>query len=252
VRFLLTLGLFLAATRFAAAATAPVPDGLADAVAARAMLGTDTWARLVLIQNANSGSGWYRGVYPKAVYGVVFEMSGILWFYTDTNGTQSLSLTLGTLETDKAAPGRLFRAIDRGFGRWSWVDEPPSPWVAAPRRPPNGCFIESVAALYRRLAVGATTASPRLLSYYVDTPTGRLGHTVLLFGAGSGLEAVDFDTSERPVPIPPGLGDDPRSISSFLWGRTVSSARTLPILCSRNGAPPARWAALPAGLTPAG
>ncbi|HEY4989984.1 MAG TPA: hypothetical protein VII09_09265, partial [Opitutaceae bacterium] len=116
----------------------------------------------------------------------------------------------------------------------------------------NGCFIESVTALFRRLAVGADTVSPRLLSYYVDTPTGRLGHTVLLFGASSGLEAVDFDSSERPVPIPSGLGDDPRAISSFLWGRPVSSARTLPILCCRNGPPAAQWATLPRGPSPAG
>ncbi|HEY4990003.1 MAG TPA: hypothetical protein VII09_09360, partial [Opitutaceae bacterium] len=119
MRILLTLGILLSASRVAPAATPAVPDGLADAVAARAMLGSETWARLVLIRNANPGVGWSRGVYPRTVYAVVFEMSGILWFYTDTNGTQSLSLTLGTLDRDKAAPGRLFRAIDRGFTRWS-------------------------------------------------------------------------------------------------------------------------------------
>jgi hypothetical protein len=251
MRSLCLLAMLLSAPGLAAAGSAPA-SGLADAAAARSLLGGDIWSRLVRIDNANPRGLLSRSPYPRTVYALVFELSGILWFYTDADGTQSLSLTRGTAARDEADPGPLFRAIDGGFTSWAWVDAGASPRAAASRRPPNACFVESVAALLRRLAVGNEASSPRLMSYYVDTPFGRLGHTVLVFGTASGLAAIDPEASGRPESLPPELGSDPGALSAYLRGGPVAAARTIPIACPTSSPSPGQWAALPSQPAPAG
>jgi hypothetical protein len=213
------------------------------------MLGGETWARLVRIDSSRPAAVWKRGPYPKTLYALVFELSGILWFYTDVDGTQSLSLTRGTVARDEADPGPLFRSIDPGFTAWSWVEAPAGPRKPSSPKPRNGCFVESVAALNRRMAAGGETATPSLLFYYVDTPEGRLGHTVLLFGTSAGHFAVDADASETPVLLPPDLGRDPLAVSAYLRGGPVAAARSLPLPARK---PPREWAALPSSSPGAG
>ena len=57
-------------------------DPLDHAQRARAMLGAGIWSRVIRIENVSAGSR-----YPATVYALVFELSGILWFYTDIDGT---------------------------------------------------------------------------------------------------------------------------------------------------------------------
>ncbi|HXQ80208.1 MAG TPA: hypothetical protein VN775_02770 [Opitutaceae bacterium] len=245
MRALVLLALLLASGGVAAAGIGPVPDGLADALAARAMLGPDIWARVVRIDNGGARGADWRMAYPTTVYALVFELSGILWFYCDANGTQSLSLKLGSVEADKADPGPLFRAIYDRFGKWAWVDGPRDWRNPSAGGPPNACFVECVAALRRRIASGGEADAPRLLSYYVNTPTSRLGHTVLLFGVGGRLAALDPESSEEPVILPGSLGADARSVARYLWGGFVSAARVLPIGAVGRMQAAGRWAALP-------
>ena len=88
------------------------------------MLGNGTWGRLVRIENSTPRGFTGRSAYPRIVYAYVFELSGILWFYTDADGTQSLSLTRGTVARDAADPGpALPGPWIRGFTGWRWVDE---------------------------------------------------------------------------------------------------------------------------------
>lgn len=242
----------LAGAASSRAAVGPVPPGLSDARAAREMLGSVTWARIMRIENSRPVGMWRRGAYPATVYGLVFELSGILWIYTDSDGTQSLSLTTGTLEKDKADPGPLLLAIDPGFRAWAWIDEVAGAGRDPGRRPPNACMPGSVAALLKRLSVGSETGSPRLLFYYVAAGGVRRGHTVLLFSAGGHLSAVDAENSERPVSLPDSLGADPKAISAYLRGGPVVAARTLPILCTGRLAPPSQWAAQAPPSAPAG
>jgi hypothetical protein len=251
VRALFLLALALLAAAAARAGVRPAPDGLAHALAARALLGPDLWARVLRIDNPGAGGCLRRWVYPRTVYAVVFELSGILWFYCDADGTQSLSLRTDTLEADKADPGPLLRAISPRFGAWAWVD--PSGWAAPSGvSPPNACFIDCVAALRKRVAFGAEAAAPLLLSYYADTPSGRRGHTVLLFGAAGAEEALDPARSPEPVRLPSELGGDPRAISRYLRGGAVAAARELPLRLPP--APGAGWrcAELPPRLAHAG
>jgi hypothetical protein len=252
VRALSLLILLLAGAAASRAGVRPVPPGLSDARAAQEMLGGVTWARIIRIDNSRPVGMWRCGAYPGTVYGLVFELSGILWLYTDSDGTQSLSLTRGTLERDKADPSPLLLAIDPGFRAWAWIDGDPGAVRDPGRRPPNACMPGSVAALLRRVAVGSETSSPRLLFYYVDAGGARRGHTVLLFSAGGHLSAVDAENSDRPVGLPDSLGSDPRAISTFLRGGPVVSARTLPILCTGRLAPPSQWAAQAPPAAPAG
>jgi hypothetical protein len=242
MRTLSRLVLLLAAAGLARAG-APLPEGLADAAAARSLLGPDTWSRVVRIDSSRPRDVLRRGPYPRVVYALVFELSGILWFYTDVDGTQSLSLTRNTVDRDRSDPGPLFRSIDPGFTQWTWVDAPRLTGGTAVRRPRNACFVESVAELNCRIASGGEAVSPVLLSYYVDTPAGRRGHTVLLFRTSAGLAAIDADESDRPVMIPGDLGADARTLSAYLRGAPVAAARTIPIVSARK---PPEWAALPA------
>jgi hypothetical protein len=221
--------LSLAAT--ARASVRSEADGLADALAARSILGPDTWSRVVRIENSAPIGFLHRGSYPRVVYATVFEVSGILWFYTNRDGTQSLSLTTGTVARDEASPGSLFRAIDPGFTQWTWVGESASP--PRPRRPRNACFVESVARLLERMTAGSQTLSPELLLYYVDTPQGRLGHTVLVYGTSRGLAAEDPEVSAVPVAIPQEVGREPLALSTYLRGAPVAAARTLVLRCAR-------------------
>ena len=233
----------LASAGIAAARVDPDLDGLPDAFAARAMLGPAIWARVVRIDNGEARGADRRMRYPITVYALVFELSGILWFYTDADGTQSLSLRLGSLEADKADPGPLLRAISDRFGRWAWVDRPRDLRLPA-GGPPNACFIRCVAALRRRIDSGDAADAPRLLLYYVNASASRLGHTVLIFGDGGGLEALDPERSERPLALPAGLGSEARSVARYLREGPVSAARMLAITDVPGGRPAGRWAAL--------
>ena len=221
---LFSLLLTLAVAR--GAAVPSVPPALADAASAQALLGDAVWSRLVRIENSGRHPWWRSSPYPATVYALVFELSGILWFYTDADGTQSLSVTTGTTAQDERDPGPLFRKIDPGFGRWSWIEAPEG---IATGTPANACFIQSVAILLQRKNAGEETLFPRLLSYYVDTVQGRLGHTILVFGTSLGLAAVDPALPDVLRYFPEGFTPDPRALSEFLRGAEVAQARILPL-----------------------
>ena len=116
------------------------------------------------------------------------------------------------------------------------------------RQSPNACFIDCLAALRRRIAVGDDVAAPKLLSFYVDTPTGRIGHTVLVFGADHIRKAVDPARSPLPVPLPTGLEGDPKATSRYLRGGEVAAARELPVVLPPGFGDNQRLAGLTPGM----
>jgi hypothetical protein len=202
-----------------AVTTALRGDPLDHARRAQAMLGEGMWTRVIRIENSSIASA-----YPATVYALVFEASGILWFYTETDGTQSLSTHVGTAARDKTDYGRLLLSVDPGFTRWSLM-EPAAGAQVGGGRIPNGCFIESVALLRLRLEAGQTSLEPRLLSYYVNRPDGVHGHTVLQFRTGEGITLLDPDRPSHPVLIRPKRANDPASC----------------VACIRNDVARARW-----------
>lgn len=217
---------FLAVLLFAIAALR-ADDSLAQARRAQMMLGSETWSQLIRVENRAAESR-----YPRVVHALVFELAGVLWFYTDTDGTQSFSLHRGRLAQEKADFAPLLRDIEPGFARWSIVSEANANLAvqrAADEPLRNGCFIESLAALRARLLTGAPTSNPRLLSYYVPTAARRQGHTVLAFDGAQGVEILDPAQPKLRFVVPQERGGDALALARAFDGADVARARELPL-----------------------
>jgi hypothetical protein len=202
---------------------------LESAFHAQALLGPEVWSRVITVRNDARKSS-----YPKTVHALVFELIGILWFYTDRDGTQSFSRYRGQVESDKNEFGELLRDIDPGFVRWSYAA--PVPAVAHGKGKPllNGCFIESVVAWRERLQRGLVTGEPRLLSYYRMTPQGRKGHTVLAYESGDSLEIFDPGRPWTPFVFARSAGENPLALARALDGPEMEKARYLPLLMTED------------------
>jgi hypothetical protein len=170
---------------------------------ARALLGPEVWSRVVRIGNERPGA------YPAEVYATVFAFNGILWFYTGSEGTQSLSLRRGWLERDQADLQPLLEAIDAGFVRHEVLDGPEAGGGSGQRPLPHGCFINSVVALRKLLAGEQPVAGAALLSYYFESGRRAKGHTVLVFATPEGWFFQDEELGPGPRPLPRMPGEPP-------------------------------------------
>jgi hypothetical protein len=189
---------------------------------ASAMLGPTLWKRIIRVHNSATSSR-----YPPSFGAVVFEMGGILWFYTATDGTQSLSTRLGRAKEDEQDFGPLLILIDPGFSRWE-LDSGSTGLDEKGPVPPNACFIQSIALLRHSLSVGISAEHAKLLSYYVTLPTGLKGHTVLYFETKNGRTIIDPLKQQRPLLIPTAIPGDPKIVARFIR-RDITSARWVPI-----------------------
>lgn len=198
---------------------------LESARRAQALLGPETWSRVIRVENTAAHSP-----YPATVYALAFEEAGLLWFYTATDGTQSLSLHPHRLVEEKADLAPLLADLDPGFTRWAVVPEAREEISPADRAAlPNGCFIESLAALRDRIRQGELIERARLLSCYFDTPAGRRGHTVLTYETPRGLYLLDPRRSPQPRRVPRSWADDADALAAAaLPGAKVARARWVP------------------------
>jgi hypothetical protein len=185
-------------------------ESLADARGAQDLLGTGGWSEVIRIENRS-----FPSPYPRTVYALVFELNDALWFYTDTDGTQSLSRFLGRLKADEADVGPLLRFIEPGFEHWAPVPSL-STQVPLHRRIPHGCFLECIALLRERMSAGMSTHDARLLSYYVRIAGQTYGHTVLQYRSPEGIRVIDPDWPHRIILIRAVRGYDPQSIAAHL------------------------------------
>jgi len=194
---------------------------------ARAMIGEETWSQIVEVENTNAES-----VYPASLHALVFELGGILWFYTDTDGTQSFSLHQNNLPAEKKDFAPLLRAIDPGFTKHTVLAEDelaalPAPAADAPL--PNGCFIESYAALRDRVEQGELIVGARLMSFYAAGR--RAGHTVLTYETPRGAFVLDPSAAAKPRRIDRKQVNDPMAIARMLVpGVPIVQARWVPRL----------------------
>jgi hypothetical protein len=187
-------------------------SALEHARQARAMIGLEHWARVIRIENTSR-----RSVYPREVYALVFELGGVLWFYTDVNGTQSFSLHLNNLAEEKADFAPLLRDIEPGFAACTEVPDDEATSSARANGPlPNGCFIESYAALRERAKRGELILKARLLAFYVMRAGHPLGHTVLTYETPEGVFVIDSLGSGEPVVVARATADDPRALAHAL------------------------------------
>lgn len=190
---------------------------------AQMLLGPATWSRVIRIENSTPD-----GRYPRELHALVFEVAGLLWFYTPAEGTQSFSLHRGRLEEEKADFAPLLRDIEPGFRQWREVG---GPGVAIERgaRLPNGCFIESLVALRARLLAGERMSQPRLLSYYRETLGGVFGHTVLAYQRGDLIVVYDHALSERQERLFSASLAEPLPLARAFDGKRVVRAREIPL-----------------------
>jgi hypothetical protein len=187
-----------------------------------AMLGPTLWKRVLIVENSSAD-----GRYPRSFGAVVFEMGGILWFYTPNDGTQSLSLRLGRAGEDEQDLSPLLTHIDSGFTRWKFdLDDTGSKEKGSV--PPNACFIQSIALLRCSLSAGTRANHARLLSYYVAFPDGLKGHTVLYLETDKGPTIIDPLEQRRPLLIRSANPGDPMCVACCIR-RDVALARWVPI-----------------------
>ena len=199
-------------------------SALENARRAQALLGPETWSRVIRVDNTAG-----RSRYPATVFALVFEEAGILWFYTDANGTQSFSLHPSRLAEEKADFSPLLREIDPGFATHVILPEAAYDLPAGGGALPNGCFVESLAALRDRVQRGEQIDRARLLNCYVDTPAGRRGHTVLTYETPRGLFLLDPGRSPEPRQVPREWADDAMALAgAALQGVRVARARWVP------------------------
>lgn len=191
---------------------------------ARALLGAETWARMVRVENAGPSR-----LYPETVYALVFELGGLLWFYTDTDGTQSFSLHRDNLAAEKADFAPLLRDIDPGFVTHTLLEEDAAERGPAGEGPlPNGCLIESYAALRERARRGEIILGSRLLSYHVEGR--RVGHTVLVYDTPGGPRVIDPATPDKTRRVKRRMAGDALEIARWLQPEAaVARARWVPV-----------------------
>lgn len=204
---------------------------------ARRLLGPEVWSQVLRIENDDP-----RSPYPLTVYATVFELGGILWFYTGMDGTQSFSLHRGRLAEEKTEFPRLLQAIDSGFTRYQIMPEAAVEFAGASASLPEGCFIESVAALQDMLRRHVPIRCAKLLVYHVDYRGRQRGHTVLVYETDAGGFVIDRTRRNGPVPLADGL-DDPlaaaREIERHRLADTIFRARWFPLINPSTPAGPA-------------
>lgn len=214
------------------------------------MLGHDTWSRVLKIRSAGRG-----GVYPAVVYATVFEFNGILWFFTDADGTQSLSLYKGRLEQDKTDLGPLLRAISPGFRSFVELPDRAGP-VRRDSYPKlrNGCFVESVHALRTLQARGEAIVEARLLLFYMASARGTIGHTGLVFTTTEGHFYWDPEVPSRFEPIADPAATAPIDVVRDVVARPDAARvqRALFVPVRGLAHPGARFASVPLGDAPVG
>lgn len=204
--FLLLIGLFSPSLCPAKSAA------LENVRTAQALLGPAIWSRIILIHPEHG----HRGRPNRDVYALIFEFSGILWYY-DFQGTQSFSRHLGDLDREKTDLLPLLRDVDPTFSRFEIVENASrSDATARPGSIVNGCFIESITALHDRLRAGERIERARLLSYYQDIYGSIVGHTVLAFETPDGAYMIDPQLGPKPTRIARTLYEDPSQVARSL------------------------------------
>ncbi|MDP3071167.1 MAG: hypothetical protein Q8N18_12830 [Opitutaceae bacterium] len=212
-RFVFLLGFVLLAALLRAASP------LDNARRAQALLGEGFWSQLIEVENTAD-----RGRYPAVLHALVFEFAGLLWFYTDADGTQSFSTHRNNLVAEKADFAPLLRDIHPGFRRWRVLPSTAGAPLVATGPLQNGCFIESLAAVRARAAAGRPLQMPRLLSYYMNEDGARIGHTVLAYESGDRVEIFDPGRPEARLSFPRGSAGEPLALARALEGRPIDRA----------------------------
>lgn len=181
----------------------------------RALLGDKVWSRVLRIHNERAGPG---SRYPAEFHGLVVAFEGILWLYTEFDGTQTLSLYAGRLGEDQANLGPLLRAIEPGLTRFADVTSEP-PVVAPKTLPPYPCFLACVARWRELQRLDLPPDRARLIAYYV---TGqRQGHMVLQYWKDGHRYVYDPERPREERALAPKVGEAPLEVARAVYAYAV-------------------------------
>jgi len=186
-------------------------DSLRSAFQARAMLGTEIWSRVLRIKNERPGRG---SRYPAEFHGLLVDFQGILWLYTEFDGTQSLSRYAGRTEADRADLAPLLQAVEPGLTLADAdVDGPPFGTLGRP--PPFHCFPAAVARWQKLQGEPNPPTRARLLAIY---PQGRRqGHMVLEYWRDGHRFVFDPERPARDQELALELAEDPLKVARALY-----------------------------------
>ena len=227
------LRIFLFCCVLVGSALGDTSSALENVQRARTLLGPDVWSRVVRVENVARSS-----IYARTVHALIFETSGILWFYTDVNGTQSLSLHRHNLAAEKADLLPLLQKIEPGFVRFEIVDSDAAKRIEKPASIPNGCMIESLAAARKLVDEGVEVKRAALLSFYFNVNQTIHGHTLLGYESDDGAFLLDPADPDRRIYVGDRLPDEPMVLASKVDrpGVSIFKARTLSIPLPRSTA----------------
>lgn len=170
------------------------PADLAHLVRARSLIGQDAWASVLEITTSDPRQ-------PRET-ALAFEFADAIWFYRPERGTESLSRHWNNVAAERRNLLALLQSIDPTYTSYRELPANELQTVhSSTGELPNGCFVESAAESKR---VFATTGASKavLLSYYVNTPQGQRGHTVLCYQDATGthlFDPADGDTKRVPA-----------------------------------------------------
>jgi hypothetical protein len=187
-------------------------DPLTSAQHARALLGEGVRSRVLRIECKPD-----KHHAQAPLYALVFVLEGRLWFYTASEGTQSLSLEAGQVERDMTDPAPLLRTILPGFIRFADVTDLPIQGGVWETPLPNGCFIECLARWHLLQGSQMPPNEGGLLAFYFNSAAGLRGHTVLVYQRDGCRFVYDPETSRTEQPLPPSVGSVPLQIARAMY-----------------------------------
>ena len=184
----------------------------------RALLDDGIWSRVIRIHNERAGPG---SRYPAEFHGLVVAFEGILWLYTEYDGTQTLSLRAGRLAEDQANLGPLLQAIEPGLTRFEDVTTKP-PRRVANRPPPYPCFLASVARWRQLQREENPPQRARLVAYYVKGQ--QQGHMVLQYWRDGERYIFDPEKPDQEFALAPHVGETPLAVAQAVFSSGTHGA----------------------------
>jgi hypothetical protein len=186
---------------FTSVAQARSESDLLDGVSvfqAQRLLDESTWSQTIRIQNRRPNS-----VFKATVWALAFEFGGRIWVYMPQVGSQTPTVKIGQLETDKVDLNIVLKRINKGFGSYEVMSANATiiAGVEQGRDVPNACLLESLAALRKMVRSGVALNQAKLLMYYANVGSSLVGHTVLFFETDEGRFVWDPVAPEKTISL---------------------------------------------------
>ena len=193
------LGLLLAVPAFAGSRE--------SACRARELIGPGVWSRVVHLEiEPVEGSR-----YPAKFDGLVVEFADVLWFYTEYDGTQNLSLQRGHTAADKANLGELLRTAYPALREYT-IEPESAESIGEMVIPPNGCFLGCLVRWRELQQAHSPPKHARLIACFPPSEKTS-GHMLLEYRSGLTRYIFDPARPEKLIRLPWFSTDEPLAVA---------------------------------------